>query len=220
MEGLASQVYYPVTAHHNKLRDRVVDLAGKAFHPSHVRDDPLIYSGCAVKRTKATPSGSNKTKTSEHPAAPEVTEQKGNLLIRDRWKQGTNSVHDMRSVNTDALTYQLKEPEKCLHEAEKVKKKMYLQACLQQRRHFSPFVASVDRLLGVETTATLKRITNRLATKWKQSYSKTCGYVKIRISIILVRATHHCIRGSQVPAHRISVQRPQWEDGVGLNLFR
>ena len=75
-----------------------------------------------MKRTKATPAGSNKT--SEHPAALEVTDQKGNIFIWDLWQQGTNSVHDMRVMNTDTLTYQLKEPEKCLHEAEKVKKKM------------------------------------------------------------------------------------------------
>ena len=37
-----------VTARHNELRDGVVDLAGKAFTPSHVRDNPLIYSGRAV----------------------------------------------------------------------------------------------------------------------------------------------------------------------------
>ena len=41
-------------ARHNKLRDGVEDLAGKAFTSSHVRNDPLIYSGCAVKRTEAT----------------------------------------------------------------------------------------------------------------------------------------------------------------------
>ena len=47
---------------------------------------------------------------------------------------------------------------------------MYMDACLQQLRHFSPFVASVDGLLEVEATATLKRLASRLATKWKQSY--------------------------------------------------
>ena len=49
-----------VTARHNKLRDGVADLAGKAFTPFHVRDDPLIYSGRAVKRTKAAPAGENR----------------------------------------------------------------------------------------------------------------------------------------------------------------
>ena len=97
---------------------------------------------------------------------------------------------------------------------------MYLEACIQQCRHFSPFVASVDGLLGLEATATLKSIASRLATKWKQSYSKTYGYFKSRIAITLVRATQRCIRGSWVPAHRISMQRPQWDNGAGLNLFR
>ena len=108
----------------------------------------------------------------------------------------------------------------CLHKLERGEKKIYMEACLQKLRHFSSFVASVDRLLWVEATATLKSIASRLATKWDQYYLKTCGYVKSRIAITLVRANHRCIRGSQVPAHRISVQRPQFEDGAGLKLFR
>ena len=139
-----------VTARHNELRDRVADLAVKAFNPSHVRDDPLIYPGCAVKRTKATPAGSNGN--SGHTAAPEITEQMEELLIRELWQQGTDSVHDMCVVNTDAPTYQKKEPEKCIHKSERGNKNMYLEACLQQRQHFSPFVASVDGLFGVEAT--------------------------------------------------------------------
>ena len=126
----------------------------------------------------------------------------------------------MHVVNTDALSYVRKTPEKCLYEAERGKKKIYLEACLQQRRHFSPFVDSVDWMLGVEATAILKRISSRLAIKWRQPYSKTCGYVKSRVAITLVCATHCCLRGSRVPAHRIRLQQPQWEDGAGLNLFR
>ena len=37
-----------VTARHNELRDGVADLASRAFTPSHVHNDPLIYQGCAV----------------------------------------------------------------------------------------------------------------------------------------------------------------------------
>ena len=50
-----------VTARHNELRDGVADLAGKAFTPAHVRDDPLIYSGCAMSRTNTKPAGSKLT---------------------------------------------------------------------------------------------------------------------------------------------------------------
>ena len=173
-----------------------------------------------MKRTKATPAGASGTTDQAGAPSPEVTENKGNLLIRHLWQNGTDSVHDMRVVNTDAKSHMAKAPEKCLHEAGRGKKRVYLEACLQQRRNFSPFVASVDVLLGVEETETLKRLDICLDTKWKQPYSKTCGYVKSRIAITLVRATHRCIQGFWVPAHRISVQRPQLEDGTGLNLFR
>ena len=74
----------------------------------------------------------------------------------------------MRIMNTDAKSHSTKTLEKCFQEAEQAKKKMYLEACLQQRRHFSPFVASVDGILGVEALATMKRIASRLATKWRQ----------------------------------------------------
>ena len=127
---------------------------------------PLIYQVCAVTRTKAQPAGT-RDRITPGISPPEATEQKGDLLIRDLWDNGTDSVHDMRVVNTDAKSYWGRTPEKCMEEAEKGKKKMYLEACLQQRRHFSLFVASVDGLLGVEATATLKRIASCLASKCK-----------------------------------------------------
>ena len=35
----------------------------------------------------------------------EDMEQKGDLLIRDIWQNGTESVHEMRIVKTDAKSY-------------------------------------------------------------------------------------------------------------------
>ena len=145
-----------------------------------------------MKRPKAKPAGpSFSTNLGDTP--PEATEQKRDLLLWDLWQNGTDSVHDIRVVNTAANSYWENSPERCQEEAERIKKKIYLEACLQQRRHFSPFVASVYGILGVEATATLKKIASCLASKWKQPYSKTCGYVKSRIAITLVRATHRCI---------------------------
>ena len=126
----------------------------------------------------------------------------------------------MRVVNTYNISHLSKTPEKCLHEADMAKEKMYLDACLQKCQHFSPFVASVDGILGVEAGSILKIIASRLTKKWQQLKSRMCGYIKGRISITLVRATHQCIRGSRVLAHRISVQGLQWEGGSGLNLFQ
>ena len=62
------------TAHHNDLCDGVIDLAGKSFTPSQVHDDPLIYAGCAVKRTKDTPAGASGKKYQAGAPLPKVTE--------------------------------------------------------------------------------------------------------------------------------------------------
>ena len=48
-----------VTARHNELRDGVADLSGKAFTTSHVRNDPLIFAGCAVTRPKVNTAGTS-----------------------------------------------------------------------------------------------------------------------------------------------------------------
>ena len=60
-------------------------------------------------------ASSDNTKQGDSP--PEVTEQKGELLIWDLWANGTDSVHDMRVVNTDAKSYLEKSPKRCLEEA-------------------------------------------------------------------------------------------------------
>ena len=86
-----------------------------------------------------------------------------------------------------------------------MKKKMYLEACLQKRCHFSLFVASIDGLLDVGAAATLKIISRHLAKKGQKPYLRICGYAKSRIAITLVWAMHWCIQGSKVPSHQIRV---------------
>ena len=78
----------------------------------------------------------------------------------------------MRIVNIDTNSHLAKTMEKCLQESERAKKKIYLESRLQQRRHFSPLVSSVDGLLGVEATDTLKRIASHLV---KSGVNPTLG---------------------------------------------
>ena len=125
----------------------------------------------------------------------------------------------MHVVNTDALYYQNKSPEKCLLTVEKDKQKKHLEACLRQRCHLSTFFVSVYGFIVMEEEATMKRIARSLVTKCKHTYYRMCGFVNIRVVITLTRATHRCIQGYRVPALKISAQKPQWEDSAGLHLF-
>ncbi len=82
-----------------------------------------------------------------------------------------------------------------------------------------PFVVSTDGLLGREAKNLLKQIALlRLTAKWEQPYSVVRGFVNARINLAILRATNLCIRGSRVPASKMS-KRVQWLDGAGLGLF-
>ena len=67
-----------------------------------MRDNPLIFAGCAVKRPKENLSRSKATKATAATPPLEATEQKGDLLIRDLSQNRTDSVHNMPIMNTDA----------------------------------------------------------------------------------------------------------------------
>ena len=84
-----------------------------------MRDDSLIFSSCAVKRTKSTLTGASGATDRDGSLPPKVTEQKGDLLICDLLQNGIDSVHNMHVMNTDAKYHTAKKAEKCLQEEEK-----------------------------------------------------------------------------------------------------
>jgi hypothetical protein len=63
---------------------------------------------------------------------------------------------------------------KVLETHEKEKKKKYLGPCLEQRRHFTPFVVSTDGLIGREAGILLKKlflVSSRLPVPYTATYS-------------------------------------------------
>ena len=102
------------------------------------------------------------------------------------WKRGTNTMFDIRIVNLDAGSYLRMTPEKALAKAEKEKKDLYLQACLERRRTFTPMVYYADGILGAEALAAQKRLAALLSYKLKREYSEMCGFVRAKMSLAIV----------------------------------
>jgi hypothetical protein len=88
-----------------------------------------------------------------------------------------DAIIDVRVTDVDVKSNRSKDPHKVLAAHEREKKKKHLGACLEQRRHFSPFVVSADGLLGKEAKMLLKKQSARLAEKCEKSCSKVCGCV-------------------------------------------
>ena len=72
------------------------------------------------------------------------------------------------------------------------------------------FVLNIVSFLNIEPI--------NLAKKWNRAYSDTCGYIKGRLGLTIIRATTRCLYGSRVPARHVSTA-PIWSDGLGLGLW-
>jgi hypothetical protein len=206
-----------VISRHDEIRDELIDLASKTFSPSAVRDEPKIQKS---RNPEVKSDEENKDNSMKRLFRNNRNEDRGDILIRGLWERGTDCIIDVRVTDVDAKSNRSKDPHKVLAAHEREKKKKYLGACLEQRRHFSPFVVSTDGLLGKEAKMLLKKLSARLAEKWEKPYSEVCGYVNARMSIAIVRATHLCLRGSRIPTSKMCNRLPQWEDKAGLGLFR
>ena len=116
------------------------------FTAAHMRDNTKIFTGSAVQEGGGWGKGKGKGKVKgkvkgmETPP-PEQGEEKGDLLIQDLCTQGMDSIHDMLFVNSDAVSYQSKTPEKCIDNAKREKKKKYLNTCFNEHQRFTLFVA-------------------------------------------------------------------------------
>ena len=205
-----------VIIRHNEIRDELVDLASKAFSPSAVRDEPKIHSSRANEQE--TPEG-RQDQPVKRLFRNDRNEDRGDVLIRGLWSKGTDCILDVRMTDLDAKSNKSRNPDKVLAAHEREKKKKYLEPCLEQQRHFSPYVVSTDGLFSKEAKMVLKRLALMLTEKWGKPYSEVCGYVNDRMSIAIVRATHLCVRGLRIPTSKMSRRLPQWEDQAGLSLF-
>jgi hypothetical protein len=102
-------------------------------------------------------------------------EDRGDVLIRGLWERVTDCILDVSVVDTYAPTYQMKDTSKVLETAEYFKKKKYLHPCLGQRCHFTPFIVSVDGLIGKEVKTILKVLAAIIATNAGNTYSNFMG---------------------------------------------
>ena len=125
---------------------------------------------------------------------------------------------NIRIVDLDAGSYLPMTPEKALEKAEKEKKELYLQACLECRSTFTIMVYSADGIPGAEALTAQKRLAALLSYKLKREYSEMCGFVQARMSLATVRSNSLILRGPCDKGVRIR-KRPELMDGAVISLL-
>ena len=101
----------------------------------------------------------------------ECLHQQKNVAI---YRHQTDCIENIRVTNLDAPPSHIhRKPEADLSR-ERDKKKQYLQACLDQRRHCSPFIVSCDWVLRNEAKAELPNLAGSLTKKIRRALFRIC----------------------------------------------
>ena len=83
---------------------------------------------------------------------------------------------------------------------------------------FTPMVYSADGIPGAEDLATQKRLAALLSYKLKQEYYEMCGFVRVRMSLAIVRSNSLLLRGPHDKGARIR-QQPELTGGAVMALL-
>ena len=119
------------------------------------------------------------------------------LGVRGVWNPQRDVLLDFKVVNTDAASYIHRPVRSVLESAAAQKKAKHKQACAERRADFTPFICSTDGAIHREGQHFLRRLSARLASKWEMSYSRAMGFVNMRLSLAILRASVHCLRGAR-----------------------
>ena len=215
-----------IVQRHDEVANQLGQLCAQVFPKSALHAEPIIQPGYYTTDSKETTAQTTNQSTSTNSSSTTdnlPSDEREDLLIRGFWRSGTDCIIDVRLTDTDQPSYLSKTPFEILEIQEEEKKRKYSKKCCEQRRNFTPFVISVDGMIGKEAKSFLKHLGHICADKWDITYSKVRGYLNAKISIACLRAAHRCLRGSRVPSTRICrnhlpVEKP-WEDGAGIDLF-
>eukprot|EP00957_Ditylum_brightwellii_P000044 3243-Ditylum_brightwellii.AAC.1 len=138
----------------------------QAYSPAAICDKPYTKPGrnCCLQGQEAADNSS--VRMIKWKKGEDEGELWGHLSIRGLWERQTDNIIDIRITNSDAKSYLNKTVAKHLLAKEKEKKDNYLPLCREQWKNFTPFVATVDGILGREAEMMCKQLAKQLALKW------------------------------------------------------
>ena len=125
---------------------------------------------------------------------------------------------EIRIVNLDAGSYLRITPEKALAKGEKEKKYLYLQACLERRSTCNRTVYSADGIPSAKALVAQKMLAALLSYKLKREYLEMCGFVRVRMSLVIVRSNSLLLHSPCDKGARIR-QLSDLKDGAVITLL-
>ena len=98
-----------------------------------------------------------------------------------------------------------------------MKKDKHRWNCHEKRKNFTPFVLSVDGIMGKEAQVALGTLSPLMVARMEEPILHVKGWFNGRIIITVARSYYRVICGYRVPSP-LRTREPDWESGSGLFL--
>ena len=119
--------------------------------------------------------------------------------------------------DADAETYKYEPMASLLTRWKKIKKDKHSKHCQHQRKYFSPFVLSVDGMLGREALIVLSQSSRVMADKRKKTLLQVQEWVNGRNTISVARSYSRMIHRDRIPSP-LRERDPDWDPETGIGL--
>ena len=116
---------------------------------------------------------------------------------RGFWQHQKQALFDVCIVNADSNSLKHLSISAIFNQRKSEKKERYEDAAKARKATFTPIIASCDAAFDHEAEIYIKRLAVILSKKWRNSYSRTVGFLRARMQICILRSTSLCIRGSR-----------------------
>ena len=170
----------------DEIRDELRDLLAHVFSPSRIRCEPMINP--ALMRANGTkthvPSASSSSDF--------LNADRGDLLARSFWEKTTNTIIDVRVTNLDSKSYKNLPPKKAL---ERQEKEIANPARTNVAISHSSWYRRTECLISKPEHFS-RGLQSSLQKNGRNPIFIARDFINARMSIVLVRATNQCIRGS------------------------
>ena len=84
---------------------------------------------------------------------------------------------------------------------------------------FTPLVFGTNGGMGLDCQNFLRTLANKLSSKNKEPYANVTSWLRIQLSIAVLRFVHRCVRGSRYPFKSREVSEDFTLPVAGLHLY-
>ena len=136
------------------------------------------------------------------------------------WTPRVTAFFDVRVTHVNSRSNQGKSTATIFKEQENEKKRKYNQRVMDvEMGTFTPLVFGTNGGMGLDCQNFLRTLAIKLSTKNDEPYASVISWLRIQLSIAILRSVHKCVRGSRYPFKSREVSEDFTLALAGLQLY-